>query len=244
MIELIILIIGICIGSFLNVVGLRVPEKKSIIYPRSSCVECSYQLKWYDLMPILSYILVKGKCRKCNVGFSIKYPLFELLTGLIFLLLYTYSTSLELFLFQVTLMTVMVALSVSDLAFRLVPDKILAISFIFLVPFGIVLSEYNILHHLLAGIIVLFILLMVAILSKGGIGGGDIKLFALLALSLGMKEVFVVFIVSTFLGAFVGIILRIFMKDLKGLPFVPFMAIGVIASMLYSEDILHFLLNV
>lgn len=241
-----VFVFGLSIGSFLNVVGLRIPNKESIVSPGSMCPTCHYHLKPYDLVPVFSYLFLGGKCRKCKAGISVKYPAMEFLTGVSFVLIYLFATSLTEFIFQLLLLSVMIALTVSDLEYRLVPNKILIYTFIILVPFGIYVNvfigEHTILEHILGGLVFFFGLLLVSVITKGGMGGGDIKLLGLLGFTLGIKETFILFMIACFVGAIIGIIIKLFKKT-KVLPFVPFICVGVLVTFLYSEEIWRFLLN-
>src|SRR4051812_47085981 len=204
LINLYIFSLGMVLGSFFNVVGIRVPLKKSIIAPRSSCPKCGHRLNAYELIPVISYLLQKGKCRGCKSRISPIYPIFELLTGLLFTtapLVIGWSGELVV---ALTLISMFMIIIVSDIHYMLIPDKIL-IWFA-----GIFLLE-RIIWPLtpwwdsLSGAATGFILLMlIALVSKGGMGGGDVKLYALLGLVLGFKLVLLSFFLSTLFGAVIG----------------------------------------
>ena len=239
-----IFVLGICLGSFYNVVGLRVPKKESIVSPGSHCTSCNYTLKPYDLIPILSYIFLKGKCRKCGTRVSVKYPIFELLTGLIFVGLYLVNEGdLVTFAFQSFFISVLLILTISDFAYHLIPDKILLSTFPLLVPIGIWLSDETIGSHLLGGIVFFGGLLLIAYLTKGGMGGGDIKLFGLIGLTMGLTDTFIVFFIACLVGSVVGISIKLVKKDTKVIPFGPYIAIGVLFTLVYGEVFWNFIIN-
>lgn len=238
-----VFVTGIAIGSFLNVVGLRVPNKESIVSPGSSCPDCKYELKYYDLVPIFSYLFLEGKCRKCKSKISGRYALVEFLTGLSFVFVYLHSDSLAHFGFQALMVSVLMALSVSDLEYRLIPNKILLYSFIVLIPFGIWISDNTLLDHVIAGGGVFAILLLITVVTNGGMGGGDIKLLTVIGFALGMKEIILIFMIACFAGAFVGIALKMARKNVKELPFAPFIYMGAVIVMVYSESLWNVLVN-
>lgn len=236
---------GITLGSFYNVVGLRVPEGKSILAPRSSCPKCGNQLKTLELIPIISYLIQRGKCRQCKVGISPVYPLFELLTGVLFAgayLLVGWSAELII---ALTLISLFIIITVSDLAYMLIPDKVLLVfAGIFAVErFFIPLSPWwDSFTGATAGF---FLLLMIALVSRGGMGGGDIKLFALIGFIVGFKTLMLSFFFATFYGAFFGIIAMLFgfVKKKQAIPFGPFIAIGTLTAYFFGGEIVEWYLN-
>jgi len=236
---------GLILGSFYNVVGLRVPERKSIVAPRSSCPKCGHQLKALELIPVFSYLIQRGKCRQCKVGISPVYPLFELMTGVLFAgsyLLLGWSADLII---ALTLVSLFIIITVSDLAYMLIPDKIL------LVFAGIFAMErlfiplspwWDSFAGAAAGF---FLLLLIALVSKGGMGGGDVKLFALIGFVVGIKTMLLSFLFATFYGAFFGIIAMLlgFVKKKQAIPFGPFIAIGTLTAYFLGREIIEWYLN-
>ncbi|WP_396897500.1 prepilin peptidase [Niallia endozanthoxylica] len=245
MLNLLILLYGLTLGSFYNVVGLRVPKNKSIIAPRSSCPNCHHQLTVLELIPVLSYVIQGGKCRKCKVGISPIYPLIEFITGLLFVsapLVLGWTVEL---LVAWTLISLFMIIFVSDIAYMLIPDKIL------LVFAGIFLIERIFIplrpwwDSLLGAAIGFTLLLIIAIVSKGGMGGGDIKLFALIGFVVGTKTMLLSFMLATFYGAFFGIIGLLFklVKRGKPIPFGPFIAAGTLTAYFFYEEIIGWYLQ-
>lgn len=236
---------GLLLGSFYNVVGLRVPEGKSIVAPRSSCPKCGHQLTPFELVPVLSYVFQKGKCRQCKVGISPVYPVFELLTGVLFAgAFFLIGWDFELMI-ALTLISLFMIITVSDLAYMIIPDKVLIV-------FAVIFAVLRIYQPLTpwwdsfvgsaAGFV---LLLLIAFASKGGMGGGDIKLFALIGFAVGFKTMLLAFFFSTFFGAFFGIIGLItgMVKRKQPIPFGPFIAIGTLVAYFLGEQIIDWYLN-
>jgi leader peptidase (prepilin peptidase)/N-methyltransferase len=238
-------IYGLILGSFYNVVGLRVPEGISIVTPRSSCPKCGHQLRAFELIPVISYIFQRGKCRQCKVGISPVYPFFELLTGLLFAgAHHVLGWSSELII-ALTLISLFIIITVSDLAYMLIPDKVL------LVFAGIFAIERLFMplspwwDSFTGGAAGFIILLFIAIISRGGMGGGDIKLFALVGFVVGFKTMLLSFFLATFYGAFFGITAMLlgFVKRKQAIPFGPFIAIGTLSAYFFGEKIVAWYLQ-
>jgi leader peptidase (prepilin peptidase)/N-methyltransferase len=236
---------GITLGSFFNVIGLRVPLKKSIIVPRSACPTCGHQLKPYELIPVISYLIQKGKCRGCQSRISPIYPIFELLTGILFAtapLVIGWSGELVV---ALSLISMFMIIIVSDIHYMIIPDKIL-IWFA-----GIFLLEriFWPLPHwwdsLLGAVTGFTLLLVIALISKGGMGMGDVKLYALLGFVLGFKLVLLSFFLSTLFGAVIGglaMLLKIF-KRKQPIPFGPFIAAGTLTAYYWGSDLIDIYLQ-
>jgi leader peptidase (prepilin peptidase)/N-methyltransferase len=238
---------GIVLGSFFNVIGIRVPLKKSIITPRSACPTCGHQLTAYELIPVVSYIIQRGKCRGCQSRISPIYPIMELLTGILFAttpLVVGWSGEL---LVALTLVSMFMIIIVSDIHYMIIPDKIL------LWFAGIFLLEriiwplspwWDSLLGLGTGFL---LLLIIAIVSKGGMGFGDVKLYALLGFVIGFKLVLLSFFLSTLYGAVIGGLALLFkiVKRRQPIPFGPFIAAGTLTAYYWGSKIidlyLHFL---
>ena len=230
-------IYGITLGSFYNVVGLRVPEGQSIVKPRSACPSCGHQLTAIELIPVLSYLFQKGKCRVCQTGISPIYPAIELLTGILFAtapLVIGWTSELVI---ALSLISLFIIIIVSDLAYMIIPDKVLLVfAAIFLVErFFIPLTPWW--DSLLGSVIGFVLLLAIALISKGGMGGGDIKLFALIGFVVGVKLVLLAFFLSTLLGAVLGLAgmaLKLVKKG-KPIPFGPFIAAGTMLAYYFGD---------
>lgn len=207
-------ILGLIFGSFYNVVGQRIPKKESIVYPNSHCTNCNHELAWYENIPVLSYLFLGGKCKSCKAKISPIYPVMELLTGLLFAFAY-YKIGLTVELFIALLfISMLVIITVSDLAYMIIPDKVL-IFFLVLLVFARAVEPLTPWWDALLGAVIGFgILFLLAIISKGGMGGGDIKLFFVLGIVLGTKATLMTLFLASFVGAVFGIIM-IFIQGYK-----------------------------
>lgn len=238
--TLLIFLAGLILGSFYNVAGLRIPAKESIVMPRSACPSCGHTLAPLELVPVISYLVLKGNCRKCGKRISPLYPIIELMTGLLFaaapLLL---GWSMELIIAW-ALISLMVIIFVSDVMYMLIPNKILlffTIVFLLLRIFIPLDPWWDPLAGGLAGFMIPF---FIAVISKGGMGGGDIKLFALVGLAIGLKGVLLSFIFATLLGAIFGVagLIAGLVKRGEPMPFGPFIAAGTISAYFFGQDVL------
>ncbi|MBQ6546816.1 MAG: prepilin peptidase [Bacilli bacterium] len=243
------LLIGLIFGSFYNVVGLRVSKKENLLFPGSHCPKCNHKLKPYELIPVFSFIFLKGRCKKCKERISIMYPFIELCTGILFAVsFYKYGFSTDLIL-ALLLSSLLMIIVVTDLNFYIIPDSII-------VAFGILIFIYNIIDKgiLDACTYVVYGLLMFglmyalmkfgnALFKKESLGGGDIKLMGIL----GMINKPIVSITALSLAAFIALPCSIYFlkknKD-KVIPFGPFIVIGFILIMFLgidTNDIIKFL---
>lgn len=233
-------IFGLVFGSFYNVVGLRVPKKESIVTPPSHCVSCNRRLIAIDLVPVFSYIFLRGKCRTCGAKVSPIYAITELVTGILFAFaMWKIGLTWELAV-ALLFISLLVIINVSDIAYMLIPDKIL----LFFLPFliiGRILSPLEPWWDSLVGAAIGFsILLLIAVISKGGMGGGDIKLFLLIGLVLGTIDTLLTLFLASFIGMIIGlIVLKISGKGRKTpVPFGPSIAIAAIIVYFYGEQII------
>ncbi len=236
---------GLVFGSFYNVVGLRVPQKESIVQPPSHCTKCQRQLTALDLVPVLSYLFLGGKCRSCGNKIAWIYPVMELLTGLLFAFAYRqlgWSIEFIVALFFISLLVIIV---VSDIAYMLIPDKVL----LFFLPFlviGRVLSPLTPWWDCAVGAVVGFgILYSIAVISNGGMGGGDIKLFFLIGLVLGTMHTLLTLFVAAVIGMIVGLV--VLTKNKQGrktpIPFGPSIALAAIIVYFYGDSLINWYLG-
>lgn len=243
--AVIVFVIGLIIGSFLNVVIFRVPRNQSIVSPPSHCPECNYKLGVLDLIPIISYLVLRGKCRKCGAVISIRYPLVELITGLIFLLNYILIDDIISILAGFILSSILIGLTIIDIDFKILPDSMTVGGMVV----GLILSIFRIDFHILeslAGILLAGgLLFLVAYFSKGGLGGGDIKMMAMVGSFSGP----IVAVVAIFLGAVLGLLASLpgiisgNLKMKSQLPFGPFLAIGSMILWFWGEQIFNWYLS-
>ena len=239
-------IIGLVLGSFYNVVGLRIPLNQSIISPRSSCPSCKRTLSFVELIPIFSFVVQRGKCSQCRTRISFLYPFIEFVTAFLFVaspIIVGWTVELV---FCYTLISLLVIVTVSDLVYMLIPDKVLLF---FCIPFLLLQIFTNDISWLdaIAGAIIGFtILLLMAVVTGGGIGGGDIKLFALLGFGLGVKLILLTLFFSIVYGAIVGMLLMLArkVKRRQAIPFGPFIALGAITSYYFGKEIVYWYFGV
>lgn len=238
-------LLGIAIGSFLNLCIDRLPRGQSIIRPPSRCDVCQHKLGPLELVPLLSYLYLRGKCRYCGAPIPYRIPLVEAMTGLIFLLLWNhYGFSIELPLAMLFACLFMVIL-VIDIEHHLILNRVVypAIALAFLVP--ILTPGYGIISAVIGGATGAGILLPLALLFPSGMGMGDVKLAALIGLLVGFPQVLIV-LLSTFVigGAVGGGLLLARLKGRKDpLPLAPFFTAGLITTVLYGEEILRLYLG-
>ena len=261
-----VFVLGLVIGSFLNVCIYRIPNDKSIISPPSSCTTCNERIKWYDLVPVLSYLALRGKCRNCGEKISPRYMLIELLTGVLFLLCFLVFGLSWQFLAYIILTGILITITFIDIDFQIIPDPImifgLVAGLIFVIA-GVVPQPGegfwgNIIAGLLgmacgAGPLIIINLATLAIIKRDGIGGGDIKLMGVVGLFVGMKNILLGMVIGIIIA---GIYSLIYMRkvrsddaedeDTKGMheiPFGPFLAVGSFLAMMFGQQILDWYLG-
>lgn len=234
--------VGLVLGSFYNVVGLRIPSGQSIIRPRSACPSCSRTLGTLELIPVFSYIWQKGKCRGCGLRISPLYPALELVHGFLFVSAFLLFGWDKETIVAWTLLALLAAIVASDLRYMLIPNKIL----LFFLPIFILERLFIPLSpwwDSLAGAGIGFsLLLVIAIVSKGGMGGGDVKLFGLLGFVLGSKAVLLAFLFASFFGTLFGLAGMIFglVKRKEPIPFGPSIALGTIVAYFFGSKLLAY----
>ncbi|ANU23595.1 prepilin peptidase [Planococcus donghaensis] len=238
-------VFGLVFGSFFNVVGLRVPKKESIAYPPSHCTNCDRRLTALDLVPVFSYLFLRGKCRTCSSSIHWVYPLMEAITGILFVASYLVFGLTPELIVAILFVSLLVIITVSDIAYMLIPDKVL-------LPFAVVLLGLRFVipldpwwNSLLGAVVGFSLLFLIAIVSKGGMGGGDIKLFFVIGLVLGLGGTLMTLFFASFIGAVVGIIqLRVTKKGRKSpIPFGPSIAAAAIIVYFWGEGILTWYMN-
>ena len=245
---------GLLVGSFLNVCIYRIPQSKSIMFPGSMCSNCGQPVRFYDNVPVLSYFILGGKCRNCKAPFSFRYPMVELLTGLMALAVtMKYGLTVESLIYFIFICSLLV-ITFIDIDHQIIPDIISlpGIPICFLMAFALPTTSYmdtlinSVLGILIGGGTLLAVgwLYMLAT-KKEGMGGGDIKLLAMMGALIGWKGIFFTVFVSSAVGSVVGIIVMMRMK--KGMklaiPFGPFLSIGAISYIFFGEKIIYWYLN-
>jgi len=245
MLHIISIIFGAIVGSFLNVCIIRLPKEESIITPGSHCPHCKSPIKFYDNIPMLSYFILNGKCRHCNEPISFQYPLIEGLTAFGSLIIFLrFGPSLS-YLFFFSFVAALIVITVIDLYHKIIPDAI-SIPGIGVGLLGSLIVPYITFFNSLIGILVgggsLFLVatLYQWLFKREGMGGGDVKLLAMIGGFLGWKAVILTILLSSFIGSIIGIAIVLLKgKDFKyAIPFGPFLSLGAVISLFYGETLI------
>lgn len=234
---------GLCIGSFLNVCIYRIPREESIVFPGSHCMKCGYELKWYDLIPVVSYISLRGKCRKCGDRISIQYPIVELLNAVIYLIIYLeYGYSLDTLKFMV-LVSFLIVIAVIDFKTMFVYTNTIIVGAVFGVIFTLVqwYTEKSFPLDNIYGALIGTVVIGAIVLVTHGMGEGDIEIVAVSGLFLGAKcSIFMLFSGVVLGGIVSAIILILKLKDRKDeIAFGPYLAAGAILAVLVGNQIMN-----
>lgn len=240
-----------CIGSFLNVCIYRLPTSKSIADPpRSICPSCNSPIRFYDNIPVLSYIWLKGRCRNCDAPISFRYPMVELMNGIVAMgLLFKFGLSLESLVYFVFISSLLV-ITFIDLDHQIIPDIITLPG----IPMGIVASfalptisfKASALGLLIGGGSLWFVAWAYNLIARrDGMGGGDIKLLAMIGTIIGWKGVIFTIFASSVIGSCVGITMMLIKgKNMKfAIPFGPFLSIGAIAYVFFGAQFIAWYLS-
>ncbi|MGG3842158.1 prepilin peptidase [Anoxybacillus kestanbolensis] len=240
-------VLGLLLGSFYNVVGLRVPKGESIVAPRSHCPSCKRTLTAFELIPVVSYVLQKGKCRACSARISFVYPFVELSTAILFTLAPLFVGWSAEIVVSWTLISLFVIIFVSDVHYMVIPNRILLFFAPLLLIERITLAPLTPWWDSLLGSFVGFMMLfLIALVSKGGMGGGDIKLFAVIGLALGVKLTVLAFFLSTFVGTMFGLIGMAIGHVKRGepMPFGPAIVVGTLIAYFFGEAMIDMYVKV
>jgi len=250
-IYIIIGLLGLCLGSFLNVVIYRVPRDLFLSQKRSVCPHCKKQLRWYHNIPLFSYLFLKGRCGFCREKISIRYPLVEMMNTLLYLyFLWQLGLSLNFVIFAF-LSSALLVIFFIDLDFQIIPDVITLPGIIIglgvsLVPGGIGIVSALIGFLVGGGALFLIALLGDWLFKKDSMGGGDIKMAAMLGAFLGWQKVLLVFLSSAVIGLVVSIAIMFFSEKLRKdrvVPFGPFLALAAMLAILYGDQIINYYLS-
>ncbi len=248
-------VIGAIVGSFLNVCIIRMPLEESIVKPRSHCRHCKKIIPWYDNIPFVSFLLLRGRCRFCQNKISPRYFLVELITASLFLVFYLHlGLSWILFPYLVFVSALIVATFV-DIDHRIIPDEIsvggMVVGFVFSLIFPamhgvskpLLSLGFSLLGALVGGSIIYAIgVLGDFLFKKESMGGGDVKLLAMIGAFLGWKMAVLTFFIAPFFGAVVGIIIKIRTKD-SMIPYGPFLSLASLISLYGGDKIVHWVLR-
>jgi len=250
-----VFIFGLIIGSFLNVVGLRWNSGRNLS-GRSGCPQCGKKLSWYELIPVLSFVLQKGRCRGCKSRISSQYPFIEILTGLIFVTIFNFQFSIfkehsSLFLASCLLLLVTfslyIAILIYDYRHKIIPDTLVYTAIILSLGFGILKFVWGlefVIWDFLAGPAIFLFFACIWFFSAGkAMGFGDAKLGLSMGLLLGARVGFSAMVLAFWIGAGVGLIYMIFgpkkLTMKSEIPFAPFMVLGAWLALIYDLNLLH-----
>ena len=234
---------GIIIGSFLNVLIYRLPKKENIAIVRSHCMQCGYQLTWYDLVPLFSWLALRGKCRKCRKKISVQYPLIEALNGVLYIMVFHhYGLSIESLLYCL-LFSALLTLSVIDFRTYEIP-----VGFnYFILALGLIrlATDLNDWKTYVIGFLAVSVFLLILYYATGGrgIGGGDVKLMATCGLLIGWKLIILAFLLGCILGSVIHIIRMKLSDEGHVLAMGPYLSMGVAIAVLYGEQMIGWYLT-
>lgn len=255
MLSALAVLLGAIVGSFLNVCIWRLPREESVVWPSSACPRCKHPIRWYDNIPVLSFVFLRAKCRDCSAVIPLRYPLVEILGALCALAAFHYWGWSPYGAAAFVILAGSIAVFFIDLEHQIIPDEITLPGIVA----GVVFSAFFPLWHGTSSHLWGFILALAGILCGGGflylagvlgelifkkeaMGGGDVKLLAALGAFLGWKGVAITVFFASLTGASVGI----FLKMLRGqdrIPFGPYLVVGAIFHMLVGEQLFLWYLN-
>jgi leader peptidase (prepilin peptidase)/N-methyltransferase len=233
--------LGLVIGSFLNVVAYRLPRGESIVKPRSRCTTCGEEVRARDNVPLLSWLVLRGRCRHCSAQISARYPVVELVTGIVFALVaIARGPSAEL-LVDLPFAAMLIAVADIDLEHRIVPNRILAPMAVWSVATSAAVRPDKLPELLIAGAAAFTLLLLAALAYPGGMGMGDVKLAGVMGLCLGLP-VAPALLVAFFTGSVVGVAIVVRHgagARKRALPFGPFLALGGLVALVAGHELVH-----
>ena len=242
-------LIGLIVGSFVNVVVVRLPQGKSLIQPGSHCPHCKKSLRWSDNIPVLSYLLLKGKCRTCKTRISVRYPVIEIVTALLFLAVKVRFNLPLLLLFRDWIfVAVLVAITFIDLEHRIIPNSLSLGGLLLGLTSAGLLPELGWIDSFLGAFLGYSIFYSLAWIyyqftGRSGLGGGDVKLLAMIGSFLGPAGVFATIFISSVFGSVIGIAWALLTKRKSvmkvSIPFGPFLVVGALYYYLLG-DVLWF----
>lgn len=239
-------LLGMVMGSFYTVVGLRLPNDESIVEPRSHCTNCNHVLKWYELIPVLSFLIQGGKCRSCKVKLSFIYPLIEIICGVLFALAYVlYGLSYEMIAFLI-ISSLLIIIYVSDFNYMIILDEPMIIGSLLILGLKMYFFGFDTFAISIASGIIMFMFMMIIkvigdkVFKQESLGGGDIKLAMFFGFVFGVRLSFVSLVLGSFL-AFPYAIYCSLAKNDREIPFGPFLITALLVVFIYMEPIKNFL---
>ena len=255
LLGLLLFIIGTITGSFLNVCIVRLPLEKSVVFPGSHCVACRAPIAWYDNIPLISWIVLGGRCRVCKEKISFRYWFVELLTGLIFFFFYRYFGFQPILLPYLVMVSGFIVAIFVDFGYRIIPDEVTIGGMIAGVIFSLCIPQLQGVHspflgagYSLLGLLVgggaIYLMGTIGdfVFKKETMGGGDVKLVAMMGAFMGWKLALLTFFLAPFFGAVYGIIEKIRTKD-STIAYGPFLIMGAMVSLFWGHQIIDFILT-
>lgn len=255
MILLFVFVFGLFVGSFLNVLADRLPNEEDVIKGRSHCDKCKKTLAWYDLIPLVSFIFLKGKCRYCHTRLSRYYPIVEFTTGIMFVATTFFVLNnfqlgqIFTLIYYLFIVSSLIVIFFADLKYGIIPDKIILPAILISIVYLFFNHQPLVVDHLLsaAGAFLFFLLLsLIKIKKRSGMGFGDVKLAFLMGLILGFPNIVVSLYIAFLTGAIVGCILILWRKKRvsgASIPFGPFLVIGTLVALFWGSGILRYILR-
>lgn len=237
-----VFLFGIVIGSFLNVCIYRYPKQESLM-KGSHCMQCGYRLRWYDLVPLFSYLILRGRCRKCHTKLSLQYPLVEGMNGALYVIVFLANGVNSISIVYCLLTSALIVLSVIDFRSYIIPDKVNLVILV-LGIFAILLDREHWAEHIIGFFSVSVLLLIIYLVTVGrGIGGGDIKLMAAAGLIVGWKVNVLAFLLGCILGSVIHLIRMKVSKAEHKLALGPYLSMGIWIAMLFGEPVINWYLQ-
>lgn len=250
-IKLILFCIGAIIGSFLNVVIYRLPRHESLLFPGSHCPQCGEKIRWFDNIPILSFFILGRKCRHCKLPIPARYPIVEILSAVLFVIIYhVYGFSHE-FLLYATLSALLLTVTFTDLEKGIIPNSAILTGVILGLYMSLIFWPVNFINSLIAflaggGIMIFWAATGKLLFKKESLGAGDIKLVAMTGIFLGLQKTLLALFLSFLSATIVGISMILLKKAQMNsrLPFAPFLTIGALISLVYGTQICTWYFNI
>lgn len=241
-------LIGLFVGSFYNVVALRLSKNESIVFPGSHCVNCNHKLAWYELIPVFSYIGLRGKCKKCKIHISIQYPLIELLTGILFAFsFHLYGFTLNTLL-SIVLVSIIIITYVTDFKYMIILDEVLIVGGILALIINFFAGGFALVGQtFLTGLIMFLIMLAIKFIGdkafkQESLGWGDVKLSFIAGMFLGVPLGIVYIFAGSFLAFPYALIMTMTKKE-SMVPFGPFLATALLLIFWNYDLVLTFVNN-
>jgi len=233
--SILFFILGLSFGSFFNVLIYRLPKGENFINTRSHCTNCNTTLKYYDLIPIISYLSLKGKCRYCDEKISIRYPLIELLTALLFTFTYLYIGLTPYLFFTLILISLLIVITFIDLDHMIIPHSLTITGIIVFTIYQLAFNQESIVPYLF-GLGFGFLFLSIFVFFNA-MGGGDAMLAAMFGMFFGLEKVFVLLMISFIIGGLFSFFIILFKKKNRKdkIPFGPFLTTAALLMIFFDS---------